>query len=621
MKYWICMMLALMLIVPISAEAADNARAWLDRNTMQMGETVTLNVEVEGGSASQPDFSVLDSDFNTLGTQSSRQMSLVNGSASSKTVWAIGLEPRHAGSLTIPAFDIGSAKTQPLVLVVMPAATTRQGAAGDAIFITVDAQPLSPYVQQQIRLTVKLHFSVDLSEGALDEPAIDSAHVQKLGRDKQYATNLNGRRYQVLERNYAITPEHSGALEIPGLNFRGSALDNTDPGSFFRRGRAVSARSEALAIEVRGRPASWGNAPWLPAQALSITDETTLPDEVALGEPLTRTVKLRAQGLGFEQLPELEMPALAGADVYADKSETRTRDDGTWLYGERTRKFAVVASRLGTLVLPEMRVQWWDTTNDRMETAVLPEHSVRVVAAGTSSTPAGGQSSAADAISGSAAPAASTTPIIYPGAADAASTQHWRLLSFLFAGLWLATVLLWWRSRRKPPRPAAAHVRCTGRRWARCPSCVRARWPTWRKRNAPCWAGRACTIRTCAIWVSSHFCCPMPINARRSSRCNACATRETAPMAWPRIWHARSARVSPGFDQAKTLSRPLRCRRCIRLRARQAEHFRFHDGDACGTLGVDSTQAARADLLMNQAIVARRSSLPRTGGAQRVVTA
>lgn len=449
MKFRICMMLALMLIVPISAEAADNARAWLDRNTMQMGETVTLNVEVEGGSASQPDFSVLDSDFNTLGTQSSRQMSLVNGSASSKTVWAIGLEPRHAGSLTIPAFDIGSAKTQPLVLVVMPAATTRQGAAGDAIFITVDAQPLSPYVQQQIRLTVKLHFAVDLSEGALDEPAIDSAHVQKLGRDKQYATNLNGRRYQVLERNYAITPEHSGTLEIPGLNFRGSALDNTDPGSFFRRGRAVSARSEALSIEVRGRPASWGNAPWLPAQALSITDETTLPDEVALGEPLTRTVKLRAQGLGFEQLPELEMPSPAGADVYADKSETRTRDDGTWLYGERTRKFAVVASRPGTLVLPEMRVQWWDTTNDRMETAVLPEHSVRVVAAGTSSTPAGGQSSAADAISGSAAPAASTTPIIYPGAANAASAQRWRLLSFLFAGLWLATVLLWWRSRRK----------------------------------------------------------------------------------------------------------------------------------------------------------------------------
>lgn len=454
MKFRICMMLALLLIVPISAEAAGSARAWLDRNTMQLGETVTLNVEVEGGSASQPDFSVLDSDFNTLGTQSSRQMSLVNGSASSKTVWAIGLEPKHAGSLTIPAFDIDSAKTQPLVLVVTPAATTRQGAAGDAIFITVNAEPLSPYVQQQIRLTVKLHFSVDLSEGALDEPAIDSAHVQKLGRDKQYATNLNGRRYQVLERNYAITPEHSGTLQIPGLNFRGSALDNSDPGSFFRRGRAVSARSEELDIEVRGKPVAWGNAPWLPAQALSITDETTLPDEVALGEPLTRTIKLRAQGLGFEQLPELEMPPIAGADVYADKSETRTRDDGTWLYGERTRKFAVVASRPGTLVLPEMRVQWWDTSNDRMETAVLPEHSVRVVAAGTSSNPAAGQSSAGDATSATPAPVANATPIIYPGAADTTSAQRWRWLSFLFAGLWLATVLLWWRSRRKPdPQP------------------------------------------------------------------------------------------------------------------------------------------------------------------------
>lgn len=451
------LILLLLLFAPFSVQAAGGARAWLDRNTMQMGETVTLNVEVEDGTSSQPDFSVLDADFNTLGTQSSRQMSLVNGSASAKTVWAIGLEPKRVGTLVIPAFDLGSVKTQPITLSVLPAATTPQGQAGDPIFITVSAEPANPYVQEQIRLSVKLHFAVNLSEGALDEPALDAAHVQKLGRDKQYATTLNGQRYQVLERNYAITPEQSGILEIPALNFRGSAPDNSDPTSFFRRGRAVSARSQAVQIEVRGKPASWGNAPWLPAQALSISDETQLPDQIALGEPLTRTVKLRAQGLGFEQLPELEMGAPAGADVYPDKSDSRTRDDGIWMYGESTRKFAVVPSRAGTLVLPEIRVQWWDTTNDRMETAVLPEHTVRVVDPATGSGQSDHPFLATDATSAASSTAPAAAPIIYPGAADGGALRGWRLLAILFGVLWLATLLMWWRSRQKPgPRPERA---------------------------------------------------------------------------------------------------------------------------------------------------------------------
>ena len=39
---------------------------------------------------------------------------------------------------------------------------------------------------------------------------------------------------------------------------------------------------------------------------------------------------------GFEQLPELQLEKPDGTDIYADKAETQTRDDGTWLYGERT---------------------------------------------------------------------------------------------------------------------------------------------------------------------------------------------------------------------------------------------------------------------------------------------
>jgi hypothetical protein len=430
-----------------SVAANATARAWLDRDSMHLGETITLNVESDDATASQPDFSPLFTDFKSLGTQSSRQLSMSNGSTNAKTVWAVGLEPKHAGTLTIPAFSIGSERTEPLSLTVLPAPAGAQGKPGDSVFVEVSADPLSPYVQQQVRYTVKLYFSVDLSDGTLDEPAASGAVVQKLGRDKQYTATVNGSRYHVLERNYALTPEQSGELTMPELTFRGSAVDNSDPIGFFRRGRAVSARSDAIQLEVRAKPASWGDAPWLPATSLSLNDESELPDQIKVGEPLTRTIKLRAQGLGFEQLPELELKAPAGAEVYPDKPDTRTRDDGTWLYGERTRKFAIVPTRPGTLSLPAVQVKWWNTALDRIETASLPAREIHVIAGAANSMPAAPAGSSPAPSSG-ASEVTAPTSVVYPSPTRSADLSFWRWTALLLGGLWLLTVLLWWRSQR-----------------------------------------------------------------------------------------------------------------------------------------------------------------------------
>ncbi len=437
-----------------SVGASAAVRAWLDRSSMQMGETVTLNVESDDSTAAEPDFSALLGDFNSLGTQSSRQISMTNGSTSAKTVWAVGLEPKHAGTLSIPAFTIGGESSDPLSLTVLPAPLGAQGKPGDSVFVEVSADPLSPYVQQQVRYTVKLYFAVNLSDGSLDEPAADKAVVQKLGRDKQYTATINGQTYHVLERNYALIPEQSGTLTMPPLDFRGSAVDNSDPTGFFRRGRSVGARSDSLQLDVRAKPANWGAAPWLPAASMTLRDESELPNEIKVGEPLTRTLKLRAQGLGFEQLPELELSAPPGAEVYPDKPDTRTRDDGTWLYGERTRKFAIVPTRPGMLSLPAVEVQWWNTTTGRIETASLPAREIRVTGTALASTPL----SPPNSLPSTAASEVPATAVVYPSPSSAAELRIWRWSAMLLGTLWVLTLLMWWRSHNSSGAAQAAKV-------------------------------------------------------------------------------------------------------------------------------------------------------------------
>jgi hypothetical protein len=181
--------------------------------------------------------------------------------------------------------------------------------------------------------------------------------------------------------------------------------------------------------------------------SLSLTEEDNPPLEIKVGEPLTRTITLRAQGLGFEQLPELTMAKPEGAEIYPDKPDTRTRDDGLWLYGERTRKFAVVPTRSGKLILPEVEVQWWNVAQDRAEKAILPAREIKVVAAsaGAGTTPG---KEAVQPAEDTDRNAENPPSIIYPSTDGATEPAFWRALSLVLAIAWLVTIALWWRSRR-----------------------------------------------------------------------------------------------------------------------------------------------------------------------------
>jgi hypothetical protein len=430
---------------------APSVRAWLDRDTMHMGETVTLNVEATGDTGGQPDFSALSQDFNLLGTQSSQQVSIVNGSSTAKIVWAVGLEPKHAGRIAIPALSIGSAKTSPLTLSVLAQPAGAEGKPGDDVFLEVTAEPLAPYVQQEVRYTVKLYFSFGLTDGNLSEPQADGVVVQRLGQDKSYLATIGDRRYHVMERHYALTPEKSGTLNLPALVFRGNTLDAADPTGFFSRPRTISARSDAVELNVKPKPAAWpASDPWLPAQSMLLKDDTELPNEIHVGDPVTRTIRMQAQGLGFEQLPEIELAAPAGAEIYPDKADTRTRDDGTWLYGERVRKFAFVPTKPGSLTIPGVSVKWWDTTHERIETAELPARTLTVLpATGAKAQPN------APATDGSAPPSDAAAPVIAPIASapvsSPSSVRLWQTLAAIGFALWLITLALWWRTRGAAP--------------------------------------------------------------------------------------------------------------------------------------------------------------------------
>ena len=95
----------------------------VNRNQVSTNETLTLTVSIdEQVNTSSLDLSELERDFEVLGTspQSRSSINIVNGRSvqEATTVWTITLVAKRDGRLTIPAFSIGTAKSQAITINV-----------------------------------------------------------------------------------------------------------------------------------------------------------------------------------------------------------------------------------------------------------------------------------------------------------------------------------------------------------------------------------------------------------------------------------------------------------------------------------------------------------------------
>lgn len=419
---WPASLLALLLMLAAGPGAAA-VRATLDRDTVYAGDTLTLTIESDGlQSGQQPDLAPLEKDFDILGTSTSTQVSIINGRRSDKTLWQVQLQPHHTGRLRIPPLSVGGEQTAALELDITEAPQQTTAQPGRHVFIEAEVSSTGKqaYVQQQIPYTVRLYYDDRVQEGELSAPEPEDAVVEQLGEDKNYSTVRNGQSYNVIERHYVISAEKSGALHIPPATFRGRITlpqqrgRSSRPGSlmeeflgnspfandpFFRdnlfnsplfgghASKPVAARSQAVTIDVKPRPATAARD-WLPAEAVTLGDSWTRnPPQFRAGEPVERTITIQTKGLSGSQIPELAIPAPANARVYPEAPEQESRTDGKTIYGVRSQTLTYIPDTQGTLDVPAITLNWWDTRHDRAASTTLPAWQFKVLpgAAGSAS--------------------------------------------------------------------------------------------------------------------------------------------------------------------------------------------------------------------------------------------
>ncbi|MGB1199087.1 MAG: BatD family protein [Thalassotalea sp.] len=435
------------LLVCLQAQALAEVVASVDKNPVIVNEsfvlTVTANDDVDTNAL---DTSALLSDFIVGRTSVSSQTSMVNFKTSRLTTWTTVLIAKKAGNYTIPSFSIDGKNTQPISVNVILASDSKASAQQD-IFITNDISTKEVFVQQQLTLTVKLHFSSELKRGSLTEPELAGANIAQIGKDIENETIINGRRYRVIERTYAISPQQSGDFVITSPLFSGEIMKpSTRRSNFlsFAETKPVSVIGEEIAISVKPIPTDYQGV-WLPSELIAIHQEwQPKPKNFKVGEPITRVITLTAAGLSKEQLPLIEMEMPTGLKVYPDQAELHTGINNNRLVSQKVRNFAIVASKSGEYLLPEITIPWWNTQTNRMEYATIAAETITIAPnADIVETP-----QAVTAIPQASVPAEKPVETTAPTQVIIEKTS-W--LQWLFLGLWLLTCLAWWLSAKRKP--------------------------------------------------------------------------------------------------------------------------------------------------------------------------
>ncbi|QCI11460.1 protein BatD [Pseudomonas putida] len=421
------------LLCSVMAQAAPSLQASVDRNRLEAGETFELTLESQDVTQfGKPDLRALEGDFEVRGTRQLNSLHTLDGETRASTRWIITLLPRHSGSLRIPELQLGQSHSQPIDLQVLQADASRPDSARQ-VFVEATVDNEQVYVQAQVVLTLRIYHSVSLyDDSSLSPLQLDNAKVEPLGESRTYEKDINGVRHGVIETRYVVYPQQSGTLEIPPLTFTATAADGAPQAASARTGRQVQVSSLPLRIAVRPIPAAWpADTPWLPARSLSL-EEHWNPDPASqatqIGDSLTRSITLRAEGLSSTQLPPLPATEINGLRRYPDQPLLRNDINERGMTANREEREALVPTHSGELALPALEVTWWNTREDHLEHSSLPARTLNVQdnPALSAETPVG------DASTGST--------LLWP----------WQLATLVFALTTLLGFALWWRARSQP---------------------------------------------------------------------------------------------------------------------------------------------------------------------------
>ena len=439
----------LVILIFAGSQVWGEVTAWVNKNPVVVGNMFQLHIEAKNvDDAEEPDLSSIQG-LQVLNRSVQNQTSIMGTSVSRTVSWTYILIAPSAGNYLIPALQVGNEQTSPISLEAIVSTLNPQQ---KLVRLEVDVTPKKVYPQQQVLVRLRISRGDQLENESITPFELAGAQVEKLSQ-RSHQTVKNGKKQEITEIVYAVLPEKSGTIVIPQVRYHGEVMQGgitqrnfgnlKDFGNLFqKRGRRIFSTSEQQTVEVKPMPSGFKGW-WLPADKLVI-EEMWQPDPplFRVGEPVTRTVAIFANGAFGNQIPEISFVYPAAIKGYADQPVIETEKTSEGLKGMRKEKWALIPNQAGKIKLPGISVSWWDVSRDELRTAVIPSKIINVL-------PVPGSQPQNTALETPVPQKNKTETAVLQEPVLAEESFPWKNAAIGFALLWGLTMLLWFVNRNK----------------------------------------------------------------------------------------------------------------------------------------------------------------------------
>ena len=439
----------LVILIFAGSQVWGEVTAWVNKNPVVVGNMFQLHIEAKNvDDAEEPDLSSIQG-LQVLNRSVQNQTSIMGTSVSRTVSWTYILIAPSAGNYLIPALQVGNEQTSPISLEAIVSTLNPQQ---KLVRLEVDVTPKKVYPQQQVLVRLRISRGDQLENESITPFELAGAQVEKLSQ-RSHQTVKNGKKQEITEIVYAVLPEKSGTIVIPQVRYHGEVMQGgitqrnfgnlKDFGNLFqKRGRRIFSTSERQTVEVKPMPSGFKGW-WLPADKLVI-EEMWQPDPplFRVGEPVTRTVAIFANGAFGNQIPEISFVYPAAIKGYADQPVIETEKTSEGLKGMRKEKWALIPNQAGKIKLPGISVSWWDVSRDELRTAVIPSKIINVL-------PVPGSQPQNTALETPVPQKNKTETAVLQEPMQVEESFPWKNAAIGFALLWGLTMLLWFVNRNK----------------------------------------------------------------------------------------------------------------------------------------------------------------------------
>lgn len=367
------------------AQDSTHVDATLSSRTVQVGETVVLEVRVETDGPAPNSISLppLPPALEVIGTRNYSQLQFSLPGGRSRVVRReVVLRALTPGRTRIPPIDVavdgGRYRTPPLSLSIVGAAAPGPGPSraqsggsggsggaptrppeGEVLFRTWLSRD-TVYVGEQVTLHSEALFSEEVRlwlrrAPEYEPPPTSGFWVHELPNRRGLDSRVvDGRRYRVQTFRRAYFPLSAGRYTLPPARLSYDV----------RRGFLAAPESHRLASDslplvvlrppARGRPATFTGA----VGRFRLRGRIE-PAQVPAGEAAVLTLEVEGEG-NIKALPAPALPALAGVQVYPPTEESEVDAVGGRVRGMKRFTWVLIPGKPGRIELPALEYAYFD---------------------------------------------------------------------------------------------------------------------------------------------------------------------------------------------------------------------------------------------------------------------